>query len=93
MAALEKDEHAPLELRGVKEGREAGLSAGADLTRLGCLPEEDRVQESPQPATELAIGVHPSGLTTMEQRISKLHLLSVQTPRGHFLGTGTRARC
>lgn len=93
MAALEKGEHVPLELRGVKEGREAGLSAGADLTRLGCLSEEDRIQESPQPATELAIGVHPSGLTTMKQRISKLHLLSVQAPGGHFLGTGTRARC
>lgn len=92
MVALEKGEHVPLELRGVKEGRKAGLSADADLTRLGCLSEEDRIQESPQPATELAIGVHPSGLTTMKRRISKLHL-SVQAPRGHFLGTGTRARC
>lgn len=33
---MERGEHAPL-------GREAGLGAGADLTRLGCLPEEDRV--------------------------------------------------
>lgn len=40
---MEKGEHVPLELRGVKEGREAGLRAGADLIRLGCLPEKDRV--------------------------------------------------
>ena len=63
---MEKGEHVPLELRRVKEGREAGLRAGADLVRLGCLPEKDRVQESPQPATELTIRVHPTGLTTMK---------------------------